>query len=241
MAITFLIRNGIGRSNQGWPVAVGSALQQGRAEPCFAGPDRPQSGLGRVHDLCGPAKYLATEPQGLCAALQPSYLAGNGRCSPAGAEPGMGDRAAWQVVDERCGHRRLFLTGFCDHWPTDAPLIYVDFVREGGVGKGAARNWERAWAIRPKRQSALPNPSFISMCKDTSRPTLRTAGRVLIVCRPGRKGSTNSGDVAMNLHMVRRQEGEGDTHQNQGLQLLSGQDCSKRHSLDASQLSSLRN
>ncbi len=38
-----------------------------------------------------------------------------------------------------------FLDDFCDHWPTDAPHTYVDFVRDGSAGNGAARSGERTW------------------------------------------------------------------------------------------------
>lgn len=38
-----------------------------------------------------------------------------------------------------------FLKDFCAHWPTDHPHTYVDFVRHGKVGNGAARMGERHW------------------------------------------------------------------------------------------------
>jgi hypothetical protein len=38
-----------------------------------------------------------------------------------------------------------FLKDFCAHWPTDQPHTYVDFVRDGNVGHGAARTGERRW------------------------------------------------------------------------------------------------
>lgn len=38
-----------------------------------------------------------------------------------------------------------FLEDFCAHWPTDQPHTYVDFVRDGSVGNGAARMGERRW------------------------------------------------------------------------------------------------
>lgn len=37
-----------------------------------------------------------------------------------------------------------FLNDFCDHWPTDDDL-YVDFVREGRYGNGAARTGNSRW------------------------------------------------------------------------------------------------
>lgn len=38
-----------------------------------------------------------------------------------------------------------FLDDFCMHWPTDKAHTYVDFVRNGSVGYGAARIGERRW------------------------------------------------------------------------------------------------
>lgn len=38
-----------------------------------------------------------------------------------------------------------FLDDFCAHWPTASPNTYVDFVRDGSVGNGAARSGERHW------------------------------------------------------------------------------------------------
>lgn len=38
-----------------------------------------------------------------------------------------------------------FLDDFCTHWPTDRPNTYVDFVREGVVGNGAARAGQPRW------------------------------------------------------------------------------------------------
>ena len=38
-----------------------------------------------------------------------------------------------------------FLEDFCDHWPTDQDHLYVDFVRNGSRGNGAARTGNRRW------------------------------------------------------------------------------------------------
>jgi hypothetical protein len=38
-----------------------------------------------------------------------------------------------------------FLDDFCEHWPTDQPSTYVDSVRDGTVGKGAARGGQTRW------------------------------------------------------------------------------------------------
>ena len=38
-----------------------------------------------------------------------------------------------------------FLDDFCAHWPTDGDHTYVDFVRDGAVGNGAARAGNTRW------------------------------------------------------------------------------------------------
>jgi hypothetical protein len=38
-----------------------------------------------------------------------------------------------------------FLDDFQRHWPTDEEHVYVDFVRDGSCGSGAARTGERGW------------------------------------------------------------------------------------------------
>jgi hypothetical protein len=40
---------------------------------------------------------------------------------------------------------RAFLTDFHAHWPTDDDHVYVDFVRDGANGAGAARTGARTW------------------------------------------------------------------------------------------------
>lgn len=39
----------------------------------------------------------------------------------------------------------LFLEDFRQHWPTHLPGTYVDFIRDGNVGNGAARNGNPRW------------------------------------------------------------------------------------------------
>lgn len=38
-----------------------------------------------------------------------------------------------------------FLDDFCAHWPTDQDNVYVDFVRNGDCGSGAARQGNPSW------------------------------------------------------------------------------------------------
>lgn len=42
----------------------------------------------------------------------------------------------------------VFLDDFAEHWPTDAPYTYVDFVRDGASGNGAARQGKTRWRRR---------------------------------------------------------------------------------------------
>ncbi len=52
-----------------------------------------------------------------------------------------------------------FLDDFCAHWPTDEPSTYVDFVRNGSVGNGAARSgltrWRRLCEERTRAKSVF--------------------------------------------------------------------------------------
>ncbi|MCQ8180525.1 hypothetical protein NP603_05365 [Methylomonas sp. SURF-1] len=54
-----------------------------------------------------------------------------------------------------------FLDDFQRHWPTDAPHTYVDCVRHGSVGDGAAAHAGGGFA----RSAARPSRCFISTCK----------------------------------------------------------------------------
>jgi hypothetical protein len=40
---------------------------------------------------------------------------------------------------------QVFLDDFCEHWPTDPDHMYVDFVRDGHHGNGAARTGSTRW------------------------------------------------------------------------------------------------
>lgn len=52
-----------------------------------------------------------------------------------------------------------FLDDFCAHWPTDEDHVYVDFVRDGASGNGAARmgetKWRRVTEVRSKAAKSL--------------------------------------------------------------------------------------
>lgn len=39
----------------------------------------------------------------------------------------------------------IFLDDFCHHWPTDEDNMYVDFIRDGRYGNGAARTGNSRW------------------------------------------------------------------------------------------------
>ena len=46
-----------------------------------------------------------------------------------------------------------FLDDFHAHWPTDSEHVYVDFVRDGSVGNGAAREGNARWRRLTERRS----------------------------------------------------------------------------------------
>jgi hypothetical protein len=54
---------------------------------------------------------------------------------------------------------QAFLEDFQRHWPTDEDLVYVDFVRDGSAGNGAARQgnsrWRRLTEERTKRAKSV--------------------------------------------------------------------------------------
>jgi hypothetical protein len=64
-----------------------------------------------------------------------------------------------------------FLEDFHKHWPTDGDDVYVDFVREGAFGNGAARTGERRWRrvveIRARAKSVFQFDVQGSVAKST--------------------------------------------------------------------------
>lgn len=54
---------------------------------------------------------------------------------------------------------QVFLEDFRRHWPTDGEHVYVDFVRDGSVGNGAARSgltrWRRLTEIRARSAKSV--------------------------------------------------------------------------------------
>ncbi|MCU0797128.1 MAG: hypothetical protein MUF31_14480 [Akkermansiaceae bacterium] len=53
-----------------------------------------------------------------------------------------------------------FLEDFCEHWPTDADLIYVQDVREGRCGKGADRGGNSRWRRLAEQRSGSAKSVF---------------------------------------------------------------------------------
>lgn len=80
---------------------------------------------------------------------------------------------------------RQFLDDFCEHWPTDHDHIYVDFVRDGIHGNGAARTGEARWRrlvdIRARAKSPFHFDVQGSVAKSTHAglPWLRYLRRKL--------------------------------------------------------------
>ena len=61
-----------------------------------------------------------------------------------------------------------FLDDFQRHWPTDQD-IYVDFVRDGAIGNGAARMGNPCWRRLTEAAGAVLDPSFTSTFMDRWR------------------------------------------------------------------------
>ncbi|MCB4756879.1 MAG: hypothetical protein LHV69_07610 [Elusimicrobia bacterium] len=64
-----------------------------------------------------------------------------------------------------------FLDDFCLHWPTDGDHVYVDFVRDGACGNGAARTgnprWRRLTELRARAKSPFHFDVKGSVAKST--------------------------------------------------------------------------
>ena len=65
----------------------------------------------------------------------------------------------------------VFLEDFCEHWPTDFDGMYVDFIRDGSYGKGAARcgnaRWRRLTEERCRAKSVFHFDVQGSVAKST--------------------------------------------------------------------------
>ena len=58
-----------------------------------------------------------------------------------------------------------FLNDFRQHWPTDEDHTWVELVREGMTGKGAARTGNTRWRRLTENGRVAPNRCFISTCR----------------------------------------------------------------------------
>jgi len=73
----------------------------------------------------------------------------------------------------------LFLDGFQHHWPTDHDHLYVDFIREGLNGNGAARTgnsrWRRLTEVRCQAKSVFhfDVPGSVAKSTHAGLPWLR--------------------------------------------------------------------
>ncbi len=54
----------------------------------------------------------------------------------------------------------LFLDDFCNYWPTDEDKTYVDFVREGVCGNGAARSGNSRWRRLTESRAGMAKSVF---------------------------------------------------------------------------------
>jgi hypothetical protein len=68
-------------------------------------------------------------------------------------------------------HWPMFLEDFRFHWPTDRDHTYIDFIRDGAMGNGAARTgnsrWRRITEVRAKAKSVFHFDCQGSVAKST--------------------------------------------------------------------------
>lgn len=62
-----------------------------------------------------------------------------------GVDHGFSFPHAYFLKHRISGRWEGFLDDFCAHWPTDDDHVYVDFVRDGSCGNGAARRGSPHW------------------------------------------------------------------------------------------------
>lgn len=55
---------------------------------------------------------------------------------------------------------RTFLNDFQDHWPTDRDHVYVDFIRDGSRGNGAARSGNSRWKRLTEKRAGSAKSVF---------------------------------------------------------------------------------
>ena len=78
-----------------------------------------------------------------------------------------------------------FLDDFCEHWPTDDPHTYVDFVRDGLRGRGAEREGRARWRrhaeerCRAKSVFHFDCPGSVAKSTHAGLPWLRHLRREL--------------------------------------------------------------
>ncbi len=66
---------------------------------------------------------------------------------------------------------RFFLDDFQRHWPTDGDNLYVDFVRDGLHGNGAARSGERRWRRLAEQWSGARSPFHFDVQGSVAKST----------------------------------------------------------------------
>ena len=54
-----------------------------------------------------------------------------------------------------------FLLDFQKHWPTHEPNVYIDFIRDGHIGKGSKRMGESTWLRLTERWTATAKSVFL--------------------------------------------------------------------------------
>ena len=92
-----------------------------------------------------------------------------------------------------------FLDDFQRHWPTDEDHLYVDFVRDGLDGNGAARAGSARWRRLTEQRAGSAKPVFHFLTCPAPSPSLATPEFGLRRCRPSRDSAGDRQGVQSSL------------------------------------------
>jgi hypothetical protein len=101
-----------------------------------------------------------------------------------------------------------FLDDFQRHWPTDDPHLYVDFIRDGHYGKGAARcgntRWRRITEERAGAKSVFhfDVPGSVAKSTHAELPWLRYRTPPLMFCFMSKVSDTPSPEAVRGMSCI---------------------------------------
>lgn len=140
---------------------------------------------GEVHPPAGPRKYWTR--RGIAEWL--ATLLAEDRPTLVGIDHGFSVPLQYFKQHHLAGDWPTFLDDFRRHWPTDQDYVYVDFVRHGACGNGAARAGDPRWRRLTEKRAGAKSvfhfdvPGSVAKSTHAGLPWLRflrerTAGHV---------------------------------------------------------------